>query len=1622
MRGKIASLRLLHLGTFDVFNYGDLLFPLVLERRLGDTVDEIAWLSPTGGRPPLDDCKTVLPLATVERDADVGAVVLGGGHILQGGPPGVRLYRTDDLKYLLTYPRITSVATRLAVATGAPLLLNAPGVAGEAGPAAAQLSRWMANTSSYVNVRDAESARLLRRAGVPSHVEIVPDTALDVAELWTADELDAEHEQAFRRRGVDPPAGGSLAIHLTPRFAGRDTDSLAALVSTIAETAGLMPVIVAVGPCHGDDRLAREVGDRVTGPCLVVDEPRSLREVAALIGRADAYLGSSLHGMITACAFGKPGALIAPPLAKFTGFLESFGLQRWLFASWSEAADSIGSLLASPPDRWQRVRQTAAPQLDRHWDRIATEIAGGKRIERAGRKRARKLERRHLDALLPEMVDAEVRRSVVARQEAERALRELRAKTSDQRARDATELSRAEGRAEALGAELERATTALEVARAEATRAQAEIAEQGARLEQAVAEVSGLQADVERRDATLADQRRGLVEARSARLQTERSLRDARAQAAALQTRLDETLDGLGTRDRDLARLREQLAAGAAELERARAESRAERSALRARDQALSDAALTLRAVGDHLERVDRSRSWRFGHALFRWLRIATLRRPVGDGAVAEARRDVGRSRDSAERAGGGARHTRVEVTSGPDDRDGSTGDHEPVEPEREHVAALGRGIRDGLGSTPDIDDSPFVSILVVNRNGRAHLVRLLAGLSDQTEYARFELIVVDNGSTDGSVELLEGADPPFGLQVIVNERNASFSEANNQAAERASGELLLLLNNDVQPVEPGWLAELVACRRRTRAGAVGAVLVHADAGRGTASGWEVQHRGIRFGRTDGFLKGFNEGAGEDPFDAALGADRDCPGVTAACLLVPTQLYERVGGLHRGYSYGTEDIDFCLSLQELGERVVCCGRAVLLHYESSTQKVEGRAFMRINRLGNRQLFYERWGPRLWREIQVGRLEGDAFWTPPSPPDIAITRTSNAQREGYGDWYTAKEIGDALADEGFSVTYIEARGDRWHSPGIEADYVLALLDRYDPSRAPVGATTVAWVRNWTDRWIDRRAFDQYAVVLVSSSKSAEIVAVRTGKPSVLFPLATNPARFRAVNPAPQYEADFVFAGNRWNQERPIEQAFEVRSGERGRVFGSGWEHSAALSRLAEDPVPYDELPTLYASAKVVLDDASSHTRPYDSVNSRVFDALASGAVVVSNCEGGVRELFDDDFPTYADADSLRAWLDRLLADQQLRDAISERYRRDVLTHHTYAHRARKLKAVLRSRAQQLRFSIKIGAPSWDVSHRWGDLHYAHSLQRALRSGGHDSTVQVLPEWDDLEGLEYDVALHLKGRSRYRPKAGQLNVLWCISHPDLLDGEECDAYDVVFVASARFAETLRKQTKTPVHVLEQASDPRTFWPEPHAALGHDLAFVGNSRKVKRRILQDLLPTDHDLAVWGGDWNGMIPDEHVFGDYLDPADVRKVYSSAGIVLNDHWDDMRAHGFVSNRIYDALACGAFVISDRVSEIDERFDGAVVTYEGRDELKRLVDHYLANPDERCRLAEQGRSVVLSDHTFEHRVGDLLEIVRARWDELGLRSTVRPQPSVARNGASPPRRAVSVPELGAPRT
>jgi hypothetical protein len=311
------------------------------------------------------------------------------------------------------------------------------------------------------------------------------------------------------------------------------------------------------------------------------------------------------------------------------------------------------------------------------------------------------------------------------------------------------------------------------------------------------------------------------------------------------------------------------------------------------------------------------------------------------------------------------------------------------------------------------------------------------------------------------------------------------------------------------------------------------------------------------------------------------------------------------------------------------------------------------------------------------------------------------------------------------------------------------------------------------------------------------------------------------------------------------------------------------------------------------------------------------------------------------------------------------------------------------AVLRRAADSrpdppLRLALTVAAPSAKVAARWGDWHLAQALAGSLRRLGHDVRLQTADQADSLAGRACDVHVVLRGLHPVRASEGQRHVLWIISHPEAIDDGELEEADLILVAAPRFADHLRSRTRTPVEVMLQATDHRRFCPRPpDPAHIHDVTVVAKTRDVLRPVVADALAAGLRPAIYGGGWQHLVDPALVVADHVDNELLPTVCSSAGVVLNDHWATMKAWGFVSNRLFDSLACGTPVISDAVDGLAELFERAVLEYKTPAELRALVEEVLADPVAARQRAARGRSAVLANHTIDHRARELLAALTA---------------------------------------
>lgn len=276
-----------------------------------------------------------------------------------------------------------------------------------------------------------------------------------------------------------------------------------------------------------------------------------------------------------------------------------------------------------------------------------------------------------------------------------------------------------------------------------------------------------------------------------------------------------------------------------------------------------------------------------------------------------------------------------------------------------EHLARIGRTWR--AESHPSLPHrvlllpsrrtpEPRVSIVIPTRNQGDLLGRCLETLFTMTDYANYEVIVVDNRTTEPTavahmrkypVKRIAYRDPKF-----------NYSAANNLGIRAAEGDLLVLLNNDTEIIDADWLRKMSMYFEDEGVGAVGATLLYPDR--------SIQHAGVILGprgTADHVMRGFGEGI--DGYAGSLPASREVSAVTAACMMLPRKLFDQVGGLSTDFAKHYQDVDLCLKIRQRGLRIIQSSNARLIHHESLSRKNEGYD------LGDRAILIDRW--REWIE-------------------------------------------------------------------------------------------------------------------------------------------------------------------------------------------------------------------------------------------------------------------------------------------------------------------------------------------------------------------------------------------------------------------------------------------------------------------------------------------------------------------------------------------------------------------------------------------------------------------------------------------------------------------------------
>jgi len=255
----------------------------------------------------------------------------------------------------------------------------------------------------------------------------------------------------------------------------------------------------------------------------------------------------------------------------------------------------------------------------------------------------------------------------------------------------------------------------------------------------------------------------------------------------------------------------------------------------------------------------------------------------------------------------------------------------------------------------------PLVSIIIPTRNQKNILTACIESIFTKTTYNNYEILIVDNQTTDpATLNYLKNIQHTRKVRILRHDAPFNYAAINNAAVKQARGEVLALLNNDVEIITTDWLHEMVRHCLRPKIGAVGAKLLYANN--------TIQHAGVILG-----LGGIAGHGHKYLPDNAPGychravVPQNYSAVTGACMVIRKTVYEKMEGLDEQFAVAFNDIDFCLRLLEQGYRNIFTPYAKLYHHESFSRGKDDTPEKQAVFQNESKRMREKWGPLLDRD-------------------------------------------------------------------------------------------------------------------------------------------------------------------------------------------------------------------------------------------------------------------------------------------------------------------------------------------------------------------------------------------------------------------------------------------------------------------------------------------------------------------------------------------------------------------------------------------------------------------------------------------------------------------------------
>ncbi len=363
---------------------------------------------------------------------------------------------------------------------------------------------------------------------------------------------------------------------------------------------------------------------------------------------------------------------------------------------------------------------------------------------------------------------------------------------------------------------------------------------------------------------------------------------------------------------------------------------------------------------------------------------------------------------------------------------------------------------------------------------------------------------------------------------------------------------------------------------------------------------------------------------------------------------------------------------------------------------------------------------------------------------------------------------------------------------------------------------------------------------------------------------------------------------------------------------------------------------------------------------------IYDCAPTGLVAVSGLDPSNRVL-----------DSAYDEIIRLYdARQDTRDAVSS-------FELTAASSSPWSPFVARPEDSKLAFAIQLPVPRPRGQLNWGDFHFGMGLAKALRRQGADARVQTKLEWKNVNSDD-EIDLVIRGRQTYTPRPGHRLMYWLISQDGLTHEEELSAADHIFVSGGAAVSPLQQRYgDDKVSLLLQAFDADRMRPPEEEKGRNGYLFVGIARPWERPMVSYALASNTAIELRGDGWETHAAAKWRVGGRVLNKELPQHYHRAKAVLNDHTDVMRTAGLPSNRIFDALACGAAVVSDDIAWLPDDLSEFVEIASTPEQFVSALERIDCENETRLRARRDFAMSIRDLHSFDQRAAEILQVAES---------------------------------------